>query len=338
MFIKWTAADGESLNVFHIEEVLKELGATDNNCTVSVNPKSDNSLILETTDDELGRKLMKVVQIRDHIIQSTDATQENALKCIIKCATANGNTTEEILEQTRSQGVIQVERKKGKRGTLVLSMRDSIPKRIRLGPLWLLTQVFVPRPMLCRSCYCYGHPERQCRNIPACLRCGKEHALDPAKKCTRRMECRSCKGGHESVWGGCPVWKQECAIKKLMRTENIHGAEARSRYKASCKGRYFELTRGTKRTACKPTIVEVADDEDTDSSGAFEVAAEPTRNEKNTTAKTEQKSGGSKRKSTSKENEDDPTPPKKDKGGRKSSTNLSLSKKAKAGSSGNSSC
>lgn len=336
MFISWTTADGESLNVFHVEEVLKELGVTDNNCTVSVNPKSANGLILETADEGLARKLMEVVQIRDQIIQSTDATKENSLKCVVKCIAANANSTEEILAQTRSQGVIQVDRKKGKRGTLVLSMRAAIPERIRLGPIWLRTQVFVPRPMLCRSCFCYGHPERQCRNIPACPRCSKEHTLDPAKKCTRRVECRNCKGGHESVFGGCPVWKQECAIKKLMRTENIHGAEARSRYKTSCKGRYFELSRGTKRTVT-PTIVEVADDEDSDSSEPFEVAAKPTTKEKSTTAKTEQKSGGSKRKSVSKDNEDDTTPPKKGKGGKKSVTNLSLTKATKTGSNGSSS-
>lgn len=336
MFVNWCAADGGRLNVFNVQEVLEELGATSENCTVKENTKQANGLTIETADEALGRKLMAVLEVRDQVIQASDATTANALKCVIKCAAANDSSTEEILEKTRSQGVINVERRKGKRGTLILSMKELVPPTIQLGPLRVPTMVFVPRPMLCRACFCYGHPEKQCRNVPACLRCGREHNLDPAKKCTRRLECRNCKSNHESKWGGCPVWKQECAVKKIMRTENIAGAEARARYKATCKGTYYELTRGTKRDRSnaaqdQPVVEVIVDDDDSDSSGTLEAAAKPIPKSKATSSKNQPK-GGPKRKSVNKGSEDDDTPPKKGKGGKKSSANLSLSKTTKAGS------
>lgn len=330
-FVNWTSLDDRQLDVFHVQDVLIELGADLETTNVKENPKASNGLIIETPDEALGRRLMAVTEVKGHLVQASDTTTDNAVKCVVKCTALEQRPIDQLLAGVRDQGVLNITRKAGKRGTLVLSMRDArIPPVIRFGAIRVKTQLYVPRPMLCRACFCFGHPERQCRNKPACPRCGREHTLDPTKKCTRRQECRNCRGGHPSLWGGCAAWRQEVAIKTLMRDNDIPGAEARARYKAECKHQYFELVRGTKRdktaAAQEPAVIELEDDGESDSSGAMEPAAVRVKARTNKSPKGEV---GPKRKSNSQNSDEDVTPLKKGKGGKKAS--LSLAKSAKGG-------
>lgn len=322
-FVNWTSLDNKQLDVFQVEEALAELGGDPETTNVKVNPRDPKGLIIETPDEALGRRLMNTTEVKGRPIQASDTTNANAVKCVVKCTALEERPIDQLLEGVRSQGVINITRKAGKRGTLIVSMRETIPAIIRFGAIRVPTQLYVPRPMLCRACFCFGHPERQCRNKPACPRCGREHQMDPEKKCGRRQECRNCRGGHASDWGGCPAWRQEVSIKTIMKSENVPGAEARARYKAKGEHKYYELVRGTKRdktTAAKATtVIDLEEDGESDSSGAFEPAV------------VEQKAGSSKspkgeaakRKNSSINSEEEAAPLKKGKGGKRS---LSLGK------------
>lgn len=320
MFVNWSSTDGTPINVFDVQETLEEMGADPETTTVKENPRIKNGLVIETTDEELGKRLMETLQVKDQPITASDTTTANATKCVIKCPAMTGIEVSEILARTRDQGVISVVKKNGRNGTLVLSLKGNIPPVIRLGALRVPTVMYVPRPMLCRKCFCFGHAERLCRNKAACPRCGREHVLDGTKKCSRRQSCRNCQSSHESIWGGCAAWKQEVAIKRIMREDNISGAEARTKYRATLKGKYFELVRGTKleRSGDSTAPIVDLDDEDSDSSGAMEATKhQVTLKVAETSPK---KGGGAKRKQT---NEEEAAPSnKKGKGKRASSLTL----------------
>lgn len=326
-YVTWSSTDGTQLNIFHVQEVLEEMGADMSTTMVKENPRVTGGFIITTNNEELGKRLMGTLELKGQPITASDTTSANAKKCVIKCPSVSGFEVSEILARTRDQGVIDIVKKKGKNGTLVLSLREDIPPVIRLGALRIPTAIFVPRPMLCRNCFCFGHAERLCRNKPACPRCGKEHGLDGGKKCSKRQSCRSCQGGHEPIWGGCPAWKQEVAIKRIMRVDDISGAEARARYKASCKGKYFELVRGTKLERCGASAAPIVDldDEDSDSSGAMEMTKHQITTK--VAEKSPKKGGGAKRKPTT-NNEEEFAPTKKGKGGKRASS-LTMAKPAK---------
>ncbi|XP_021694290.1 uncharacterized protein LOC110674311 [Aedes aegypti] len=117
----------------------------------------------------------------------------------------------------------------GKNGTFILTLAENTPPlTTKLGALRVPTTPFIPRPLLCRQCFVFGHTNKVCRNKPACQNCGKYHEQ---KQCRKRPTCRNCDGGHLLTSHLCPEWVQEMGINEIIVIKRISGKEAREEYK-----------------------------------------------------------------------------------------------------------
>lgn len=227
---------GDLIDLWLANKVIKRKGIL--NAKVVGDTRTDSLVITSTT--EVGREaLLEVQEIGGIPITAEPCLNANKLRRIIKCPLIRGKTSEEVCKNLAHLGVLDVE-KKGEGGTFILTFNEKPPKMLEIGCITVPTHPFVPRPMLCRKCFTYGHPDNVCKNKSVCTVCGQEHG----KKCSGKVKCRNCNGAHLATWGGCPVWKQEMAIRRIMATKDISGKVARSKYQK--KGvKYYPLTRGT---------------------------------------------------------------------------------------------
>ena len=123
---------------------------------------------------------------------------KNANRCVIKCPSIAGLDSVRIKTVMTEQGVTEVDT-----GTFILSFTSKPPKSVKVGPLQVSTQHFIPRPILCRQCFCYGHTGEECVNKRACPKCAREHD----GRCPGQPKCGSRHEGSQRT--GCPDPIQE---------------------------------------------------------------------------------------------------------------------------------
>lgn len=223
MFITWKNLSGGELDTFEVQSKLDELEVEADTQDL----KSGEFLITVQNETE-AKKVLAVKELMDGTkIMALPHSRTSGSKCIIKCPNIKGKSEQDILKRIEKEGVTEV-KAKGANGTFVLTLKaDTPPPSIKIGALKVPTTPFIPRPLLCRQCFVFGHPSKVCRNKPACRKCGGYHPEGPCKK---GAVCRNCGGSHLPTDHNCPVWKQELAINISMIENRISGKEAREKY------------------------------------------------------------------------------------------------------------
>lgn len=237
MEVVWESVSGAKLNVFDVHAKMRDIGIA----SPEARPifRDPSRIIVKANDDEEVEALLEVDEVNGVPILAQPHRNKNANRCVIKCPSIAGLDPVRILTEMKEQGVTEVE-PKGDTGTFILSFASKPPKTVKVGPLKVPTQHFVPRPILCRQCFCYGHTGEECTNKRACPKCAREHD----GRCPGQPKCGNCLGKHLPTWGGCPVWKQEFSIRRLAVTKGVSVQAARTLYKKKSKG-YLPLRRGT---------------------------------------------------------------------------------------------
>ncbi|XP_021695224.1 uncharacterized protein LOC110675151 [Aedes aegypti] len=223
-YVLWKATSGGPLDPFEVGSTLETLGIES-----EAKQLKGGEFIIQCESQEQTKEILAVTALQDGTkVRATTHPTLNGCKCIVRCPAIKNRNEADILDRLKQEGVVGVQGM-GRNGTFLLTLAvNTPPLTIKIGALRVPTAPFVPRPLLCKQCFVYGHTNKVCRNRPACQICGKYH---DQKQCRKRPTCRNCEGGHLPTSRLCPVWTQEMAINETIVTKRISGKEAREEYK-----------------------------------------------------------------------------------------------------------
>ena len=81
-----------------------------------------------------------------------------------------------------------------------------------------------PEVLVCFNCQAFGHKAVDCRNKPACVRCGEEHKVSECTWDKTMAQCCRCGGAHSAAYRGCESYKkqQQLLIEKRKKELSSH--------------------------------------------------------------------------------------------------------------------
>src|SRR5436190_17635702 len=202
--------------------------------TVKTVKKTREGLFIETVSAAQAERLLATKKLGSHDIEVSGHRTMNSSRVVVFCRDLLNCSVEEICEETRAQGVIDVRRiKKRENGQLVDTPNHiltfntpKLPDTIKVAFYSLKVRIYIPAPMRCFRCQRFGHTSARCTNPPVCM-CGKEP--HEGTNCVEPLQCVNCKGNHSARSRNCPVFKQEAAIQEVKTKENISYFEARNK-------------------------------------------------------------------------------------------------------------
>ncbi|CAH1101754.1 unnamed protein product [Psylliodes chrysocephalus] len=143
-------------------------------------------------------------------------------------------TEQEILDEIKDQGIIEVKRIKTKRDGALIDTANHIltfnspkcPNKVKIAFYNLKVRPYIPSPLRCFRCQLFGHTAIRCTKEQICV-CGK--SIHTGKPCETPITCINCEGQHAVTSKECPVYKQETAIQEIKVKENLTYYEAKKK-------------------------------------------------------------------------------------------------------------
>jgi Zn finger protein HypA/HybF involved in hydrogenase expression len=158
-------------------------------------------------------------------------------KGVISCFDLLNAPVEQIKKNMKRYKVVEVKqilsRKSGSlepTPALIVSFAlPSLQVEVKCAYYNMKVRLYIPNPMRCFKCQCYGHTQSCCTKPTTCPDCGlKEHE---STQCEREHYGVNCNGDHSARFWQCPMWKREQAVMELSVTSKITPFEARRRLK-----------------------------------------------------------------------------------------------------------
>lgn len=196
--------------------------------------------ILKVRQVKQVQKLLNLRELTDGTKVKIDFHQTlNIRKCTVSCPYGLSMTDNELLEELRSQRVVEVKRflrrdPKNKDNllptpTCLISVQGTtLPEFFYFGYVRVKTRAYYPNPLQCGKCYRFGHTKRNCQEGSICPECSLEHEYN--HPCLAEAHCVNCKGPHSARARECPVKMAESKIVRIKVDEDVSYPEARKRY------------------------------------------------------------------------------------------------------------
>lgn len=188
----------------------------------------------------------------------------NNRKGVIRSIDLKDCDEQEVIEELKSQGVVDAKRISVKRngsvvrtGTLILTFAlPSLPPCVKCGYLSVRVDPYIPNPLRCFNCQQFGHHRNNCRRRAVCPKCG---SLDHNEaSCTGTPQCVNCKGAHSAFSRDCPEWVREKEIQKIKCTNNISFMEAKKIVSVSRpETTYAQVVKENTQVVKKPKVTSV---------------------------------------------------------------------------------
>ena len=126
-------------------------------------------------------KLLRLNKFHDLKVTVSLHGSLNSCKGVVRCPDLQGVSEQEILEEMREQGVINVRRIKIRRNgtlkdtnTFVFTFNTSIlPKQLKVAFLRVSVDPYILNPLRCYACQVFGHHENKCHREEICANCGQ---------------------------------------------------------------------------------------------------------------------------------------------------------------------
>ncbi|XP_064462925.1 uncharacterized protein LOC135373766 [Ornithodoros turicata] len=143
--------------------------------------------------------------------------------------------SEKILENLKTQKVIDVRKIKIRKNNEYITTCNRIltfdcltlPERLKVGYLTAEVRPYIPNPLRCFMCNCFGNPSDACRGSACCARSSKQD--HNSKECEGTDHCVNCTGDHPSYSRSCPKWKFEKEEMHIKVTQKLRYPEARKK-------------------------------------------------------------------------------------------------------------
>jgi len=218
-----------SLSPFVIERAMKCYSSAVQN----VKKLRSGALLVEATREAQANNLLKMTEFASVPVKVSAHRTLNTTKGVIRSLELSKLSSDELLHELQSQGVVAVqnifqtrEGQKRKTATIILTFcNSSLPPNIRAGYEQLRVETYIPNPLRCFKCQQFGHGQQTCSKKPICAKCGLEAHGD--NECSRTVQCVNCKGDHPSFAPSCPTWKKEKEICRVKAVNGVSFADAR---------------------------------------------------------------------------------------------------------------
>ena len=220
-----------NISPFVIEKVLHGMVGVPR----SIKKLPSGDLLVEYEKKKQIDTLLRLEKFHDLKVKVSLHASLNTCKGVVRCPDLKGVSEQEILEEMREQGVINVSRIKIRRddtlkdtNTFVFTFNTSIlPKQLKVAFLRVSVDPYIPNPLRCYQCQVFGHHENKCKREEMCANCGQpKHSADETD-CKRPPKCINCKEDHPANSRDCQAWHTEKEILKIKYTRNISFPEAR---------------------------------------------------------------------------------------------------------------
>lgn len=196
--------------------------------------------VLKVRQAKQVHKLLNLSELVDGTKVSVGFHQTlNVRKCTVSCPYGLSMSDNEMLEELRSQRVIEFKRFLRKdlknkdnlipTSTCLITVQGTtIPEFFHFGYIRVRTRPFYPSPLQCANCHRFSHTKRNCKEKQICSECSLEH--EPKTPCLAVAHCINCKGPHSSRARECSVKKAEMCIVRIKIDEDVSYPEARRLY------------------------------------------------------------------------------------------------------------
>lgn len=206
------------------------------------------SYAIKFRNPQMVEKLLNMKQLTNGFpVKVTKHPVLNTSKCVISCAESTKYNTAQIVEGLKDQGVIdcrQITRKVsdgsgGENGrvstpTIILTIDGTIiPQHISFGWIRCKTRPYYPAPMVCFSCFEFGHTRTRCQRqeSPVCGNCSAQHTASNDSPCSLTAFCKRCNtNDHQLSSRKCPVYVREEEIQHIRVDMGISYAQAKRTY------------------------------------------------------------------------------------------------------------
>ena len=166
-----------SLSPFAVHKALQGLAGE----LKSVKRIKSGRLLVECNKQNHSKCLLKSNIMCNIPIKVSAQTSLNSSKGVIRSRDLEGVSEGVMLDNLSSQGVSAVKRIQIRRNNELVLMNTFIltfskpllPDSIKAGYLKIPIVPFIPNPLRCFKCHCYGHRENACRGKVTCARCGR---------------------------------------------------------------------------------------------------------------------------------------------------------------------
>ena len=206
----------KGISPFGIKRALDKFGTF-----ISARVISSGSLLLHAPTRDAAFAALTIRAIGGHPVTAVVADRLNSTLTSVRSTDLLGLSDQELLDELRSQGVMEVERLPSRDPSrpnprIKLRFRGrNVPAVITAGYLYIEVNLWYTKPQRCRKCDRFGHSDRNkrpCRSPPKCGRCQAGHRPE---ECPEGIvaSCQYCGLMHEpDNHNECPEWHRQKQI------------------------------------------------------------------------------------------------------------------------------
>ncbi|KAK5641824.1 hypothetical protein RI129_010371 [Pyrocoelia pectoralis] len=155
-------------------------------------------------------------------------------KGVVYCRDLLNCTIDEIKENLKSQGVVDVRRIRTRRdgeftdtANHILTFNvTKLPRVIQAAFYPLQVRPYIPNPLRCFNCQRFGHSSVNCKHDKRCV-CGKP--THEGLWCDEPIVCPNCQGPHKAIAKICAVYKQELKIQEVKVVHRLSYFDAKKK-------------------------------------------------------------------------------------------------------------
>ncbi|CAH1103022.1 unnamed protein product [Psylliodes chrysocephalus] len=187
--------------------------------------KIKDGLLIETNSAAQSKVMLTIKKFLDYEVEIIPHSKLNQCRGIVHCKDLLNCSEQEILDELKNQGIIDVKRIKSKRdGILVDTPSHILTFNTPKLPKEVKVRHFIPSPLRCFRRQRFGHAAISCSKDQVCV-CGKP--LHIGNPCEPPIKCVNCEGPHPARSKDCLMYKQEYAIQELKVKEGLSYIEAK---------------------------------------------------------------------------------------------------------------
>lgn len=188
--------------------------------------RTTKGFLLKLCPDQDPARLLDIQHFNDIFVTVSMPDHLNLIKGIIHHPELAFMLEDEVLEMTKSFGVIKVSKPQEASYAILAWKRTTsaaLPETVLVAWDRVRVKPCLPRPRRCYCCQNYGHTAADCTSTPVCSRCGQEHE---AENCSNNPKCAACGGQHTVNDPNCPKWIEEKAVMKIRHEKKLSYSQA----------------------------------------------------------------------------------------------------------------